>query len=108
MADDELDLGLPPKKQKAAPSTELPENYTYSKYTASDRRFCTICIQTAERINGVPLHALDKASFLEKGPEGSKWLCFKHKEERYNALVAPKKAKENQDRASQRRSKKKK
>jgi hypothetical protein len=101
---DELPLGIPEKEKKTDNTTGLPATYSYTKYTATDRRFCNVCVQTTPKVNGVPVHAMNKASFMEKGPEGTMWLCFPHKEERrlknVDLKTATKNAKKHNERVN--------
>lgn len=87
---DELDLGLEPRKPKriTRPAGDR-KDYTWAKYTAVTRRLCSVCIDETPKVDGVPIHAINRAMFTERGPEGTKWLCTRHKNERDVALRKP-------------------
>lgn len=80
---DELDLGLPPstKRKRAAPGSPRP-NRSWTSYRAKNRQMCAACVQEVETVNGWPVRAIERASFMEHGPDGNVPLCAIHKQER--------------------------
>ena len=96
MAFEELDLGLEPAKPKRTRVARDRTDYEWAAYKVINRRFCDICLAETPKIKGVPKHAINKAMFIERGPEGTKWLCNPHQADRELALAPPKK-KEKKD-----------
>lgn len=86
MSQNEFDLGLPPVPAKPKPEPKPVETTKFTTYNAADRRFCDICLDTTERIGGVPKHAIPRATHVEESPTGRTWLCTKHKAERSVAV----------------------
>lgn len=88
---DELDLGLEPAKPKLSRTARERTDYEWTPYKVVNRRFCDICLAETPKVSGVPKHAINKAMFTERGPEGQKWLCGPHMHDRELALAPPKK-----------------
>lgn len=83
MTPEELELGLPASKKRprAAPGAPKP-NRKWSTYKAKDPYLCELCVQTVEKVNGFPVRAVNRALFVEHGPDGNVYLCELHKQER--------------------------
>ena len=88
---DELELGLEPAKPKRSRTARERTEYEWAKHNVVNRRLCDLCMEQTPKINGVPKHAINKAMFVERGPEGVKYLCNPHKAERALTLAPPKK-----------------
>lgn len=81
--DEELELGLPPsrKRPRAAPGSPKP-NRTWSSYKAKSPHPCELCVEAIEKVNNFPVRAVNRAMFVEHGPDGNVYLCAGHKQDR--------------------------
>lgn len=85
--DDELDLGVAPstKRKRALPGAPKPVR-TWRLHKPKNPQMCDICINTVEKVDGWPTHAVNRALYVERGPDGNVYLCIIHKEERESAF----------------------
>jgi len=91
MSDDELDLGIaPPKKRVPMQPEQNPKTVrTWEKYSASDRRFCDLCLAHTPQVEGVYVRAVPRAVYIERDPlePGTVlYLCYQHKPHRTEAF----------------------
>lgn len=79
---DELELGLPPRKEKPLPP---PRTDIEWRKNAGTPRMCDDCVEETPKVNGVPVHAIDFAYYVRRAPDSNGYYCSKHADPRRRA-----------------------